>query len=350
MKTSTNVLICLLPAALSLGLAFAAAPTPQAPVNASSSSTEAKALYWRGHKAISEGDWVQADARFAELKRILMDRDGADAALYWRAYALSRAGRIDEAQALVERLRNEHRGSRWIVQAERLQDVGKASAGDGLEALLGQPADRALPKLTELLRNAPSEQTRRRALFVLSQIDDPRALREVTATTRSRDAALAAQAVHLLGVAGAQEQLRQVYDSSSDPKIRQRALQALGVAGAKAALGEVAGSDADAATRRVAVQAMGVAGDAKGLARIAAGDRDNDVRREAIRALGVAGAQKQLLDLYPLLDATPELRAEVLAALRVAGDERDGLLTLYKAAKTPQEKQALLQTLKSIEK
>lgn len=348
MSTFRYILIFAATAMLAMSqdsMATPAALRPAAPATAANISATQKVLYQQGIQAISEGDWAIADARFAELLRSLNGREGSDAALYWRAFALIRAGRTGEAQSILQRLREQHPRSRWITQAQRLQ--GKDD-GDGLLAMLDLPADQALTKLTQRLRSAESEQDRRRVLFVISQVDDPRALEQMAAVARGSDVALAGQAVHLLGVAGAQGQLRQVYQASSDPGMKRRVLQALGVAGAGPLLCEMARDSTDVLLRSTAVQAMGVAGDVEGLARIAADGGDINVRREAIRALGVAGGQKQLLALYPQLTAIPQLRTEAIAALRVA-DNDGSLLALYRAARTPEEKQVLLRALKSSE-
>jgi hypothetical protein len=350
-STSRLLICCALPLALSLGFAVSAASAPATEAG----SAEIKALYQQGHEAIGEGDWTEADQRFAELERRLHGGAGADAALYWRAYALTQAGRAPQSQELVKRLRSEYPNSRWIAEAERLQRRPAASADtegdsdqDRLETLLAQPADKSLPQLAELLRSAKTPQAKRRVLFVLSQMDDPRAMAQIVAVADGGDAALSAQAVQLLGVSGAETQLRQIYFKTNDAKLKQRALQALGVAGATDALADAARNSSDMQLRHGAVQGLGVSGGVEVLAQIAASDADLRTRREAVTALGVAGGQKQLLDLYPKLSAVPELRAEALSALRVAGGDQ-GLLTLYKNAKTPEEKQALLRTLKGTE-
>lgn len=352
MKTPSRLLIaCALPLALSLCFAVSAASAP----TDAADSAQTKALYQQGHEAIGEGDWSEADQRFAELERRLHGGAGADAALYWRAYALAQAGRAAQSQELVKRLRSEHPNSRWIAEAERLQRRPAAAAATGgesdqdrLETLLEQPADKSLPQLAQLLRDAKTPQAKRRVLFVLSQIDDPRAMAQIAAAAEGGDPALSAQAVHLLGVSGAETLLRQIYSKTGDAKLKQRALQALGVAGATDALADAARNSSDTQLRHGAVQGLGVSGGVDALTQIAAGDADLSTRREAIKALGVAGGQKQLLELYPKLSAVPELRAEALSALRVAGGDQ-GLLTLYKNAKTPEEKQALLRTLKGTE-
>ncbi len=308
-------------------------------------SNDEKALYRKAHQALSEGDWDLAVRQFAALERKLDGRSGADATLYWQAYALSQAGRGVEAQPLLRRLHVEYPGSPWIAQARRLQ--GGERDEEALLGLLNLPADQAVAKLVQRLQAGGSEQDRRRALFVLGQIDDPKAVQQLTKVAGGKDPALAGAAVHFLGVSGATAQLQQLYATSTDPVMQQRVLKALGVAGAGPALEAAARENAAVPVRRAAIQALGVAGDADALARIASGDSNLEVRRDAIKALGVAGGHKQLLALYPMVARSAPLRAETIAALQMADGDGGALLSLYRNAKTPEEKQALLQALKS---
>ena len=345
MRNLTVQLIFALLMALGTGGRPLAAPASANVTVPSTSSTEEKALYLLAHQALSEGDWSTAAWHFATLVRKLNGGEGTDASLYWQAYALTRSGRGAEAQPALRRLQAEYPGSRWIAQASRLQ--GAARDEEALLAVLHLPADQAVAQLAQRLQSGGSEQDRRRALFVLSQIDSPKAIQQLTQVASGKDSALAGAAVHLLGVAGAAPQLQQIYAASTDPATRQRVLNALGVAGASPALEAAAREDAAVSVRRTAIRALGVAGDADALARIASDDGNLQVRRDAIKALGVAGGYEQLLVLYPSVARSALLRAETISALQMADADGGALLSLYQAAKTPEEKQALLRALKS---
>lgn len=318
---------------------------------------EINALYWQGHEALGSGDWSLSLRRFADLERRLRQREPsvADAAIYWQAYALMRAGRNDEAAATVSRLRGEFPRSRWNDDATRLLRRDGASAGnvaDGdaqaeasLESLLSRPPGQAIPRLVTLLQGQHPPQHKKRALFVLSQIDDPGAVAQLVAVARGRDPALRAEAVRLLGIIGAKDEFREVYAAALGTARKRQVLNAMGVAGADGALAEVARTDPDAGLRRSALQALGVAGNVDVLAEVAGGNADLQTRREAIKALGVAGGLNRLRALYPKVLGIPELRDEVLRSLLVAKDERV-VLEIYRQAKTPEEKQAVLRILR----
>ena len=66
----------------------------------------AQTPYDDGQKALREQQWMEAAEHFEQA--ILDDRDEADAAMYWRAYALHKAGRNKEAERELRR-RRQHR-------------------------------------------------------------------------------------------------------------------------------------------------------------------------------------------------------------------------------------------------
>lgn len=347
----TTAIAALVISALLVFRPAAGAPHP----TDTASAAEPAALYWQGHAALGDGDWVLALQRFSDLEQRLRRSEPtvADAAIYWQAYALARAGRLDETVAMVKRLRREFPRSRWNDDAARLLRSGGASAEVGggeqatasLETLMSLPPARAIPRLVALLQDRQPQQLKKRALFVLSQIDDPGAVAQLVAVARSRDPELRAEAVRLLGVIGAKDEFREVYAAARDIASKRQALNAMGVAGADAALAEVARSDADPELRRSALQALGVSGRIDVLFRVARSHGDSAIRREAIQALGVAGGDRELLTLYPQVIRTPELRDAVLRSLLVAADERV-VLVLYQRARTPELKRAVLRVLR----
>lgn len=355
-RTTASTMIRISAIAISALLVFRNVSAAPDQADTRPATAEPAALYWQGHAALGGGDWSLALRRFTDLERRLRQSEPtvADAAIYWQAYALKRAGRIDETVATVKRLRREYPGSRWNDDAARLLRRDDATvdrkAGSGaqaeasLETLMSQPPAQAIPGLVALLQGRHPPQLKKRALFVLSQIDDPGAVAQVVAVARGRDPALRAEAVRLLGVIGAKDEFREVYAAARNTASKRQALNAMGVAGADNALAEVARSDADAGLRRSALQALGVSGNAAVLNEVARSDTDLQTRREAIKALGVAGEYRPLLALYPKVLGTPELRDEVLRSLLTAADERV-LLVLHRRARTPEEKQAVLRVL-----
>jgi len=389
-------------AALAAALALTAAG---APLLARSQANEAMApsdkqlnqLYWQGHEALKKSDWNTALKRFSDLEQQMRAREpkNADAAIYWEAYTLTQAKRGTEAKAAVERLHRDFPDSRWGKDADALVRQGQPPALNAdsssdediaeiaVEGLMNAPPERAIPLLKKVIASQHSEKVKKRALFVLSQMDEQAALDAVVDVAKtSSDPGLREEAIRMLGVSGedkAIERLQELYGSSKsaqekrtiiqawltadrkdlilaearnepDAAVRGEAIQALGAMDAAPELEQLFKSTTDAANQHAIVQSLGVAGDVKGLTAIAQSQQSEAIRVEAIHALGVAGDEggsAALIHLYPQA-STPAMRDAVLQGLLVAGDS-DGLLQLYHQAKTKEEKQALLRVITTID-
>jgi len=354
-------------------------------------------LYWQGHEALQKGDWAGALKRFTDLEQQLRAKEpqSADAAIYWEAYTLLQAKRTTEAKTTIERLHRDFPKSRWGKDADALlrqtQPVSTASKNTGVsgddeelaeiavEGLMSAPPERAVPLLKKVLQSQHSDKVKKRALFVLSQIDEPAALDMVVDVARtSTDPALREEAVRMLGVSGDEHaiaRLSDLYASSKDPRekraiiqawlvadrkdlilasartetdetVRRQAIEALGAMDASTELKQLFDSTHDAANQRAIIQALGVAGNVKALTEIAESQQPDAIRIEAIHALGVAGDEgggPALVKLYPKAN-TPALRDAVIQGLMVAGDS-DAMMQLYRQSKTREEKQALLRVI-----
>ncbi len=391
-KTNRRILltVALALAANAPLLAHAASEGDMAPADRTSND-----LYWQGQAALKKSDWAGALKRFGDLEALLRRNEprSADAALYWQAYALTQARRNGEAKTMVERLHREFPGSRWGRDADGLLQQGKpvaTNAGvDGsddelaefaLEGLMGAPADRAIPLLKKVLQGDRSARLKKRALFVLSQIDDGRGLEEVfDVASNATDPSLREEAIHILGISGDERaiaRLREIYAKSNDanqkrriieaflvadrkdlvlavardeadPNVRAQAIETLGALDASDELRQLFATTRDADNQRAIVQALGVAGNASALAAIAGDARQGeDIRIAALQALGVAGddgGSDELVKLYSHADS-PALRDAVLQGLLVSDDSR-AVLDLYHKAGSVEEKKRLLRTL-----
>ncbi len=246
---------------------------------------------------------------------------------------------------------------------------------------MNAPPERALPLLKKVLQSQHSQKTKKRALFVLSQLGSDAALDVVIDTAKnSPDPELRVEAIRMLGVSGedrAINRLREIYAGSKDahekrqiieawlvadrkdlvlasasnepdPTVRKKAIETLGAMDGSDELKQLFDVTQDADNRREIVNALGVAGNSNALAQIA-GDAKlpEDLRVDALRSLGVAGADDALVKLYTQAN-TPKLREAALQGLLVAGDS-DSVLALYKQAKTTEEKKALLRTLTTMD-
>lgn len=390
-----------------LMLALAAGPAAHAAADGDMAPSDKTLndLYWRGHESLKKADWQAALERFRTLEQEMRKKDpeNADAAIYWQAYTLVQIKRTTEARAAVERLHRDFPKSRWGKDADdllRQSQAGvtvnasasasaSASADDeditaiAVEGLMNAPAQRALPLLKKVLQSNHSEKVKKRALFVLSQIDEPTALDALVDIAKSsNDPALREEAVRMLGVSGedrAVQRLGELYATSKDksekraiiqawlvadredlilstarsepdPELRRSAIQTLGAMDATDALRQLFDADKDPANRKAIVQALGVAGATDVLGRIAASSEPEELRIEAIRALGVAGdhgGTDALVRIYAGA-SSPAVRDAALQGLLVAGDSH-AVVDLYRKAKTKEEKQALLRVLTTMD-
>lgn len=317
-------------------------------------ATELNSLYWQGHQALGDGNWDLALQRFAELEKRLRqsEPDAVDAAIYWRAYALARAGRSDEVRMTVARLLQQYPKSRWNQDAKDLlmrgSQPGPVPKGSGseaeLESLLSQPPAQAIPRLITMMEEADSARLKKRALFVLSQVDDPGALIQMTAIARGRDPILREEAVRLLAIAGLDENASPAANTSPAVSRKREIVDAMHVSGADESLVDTARNSPNASARRNAVQALGRAKSFAALTDLAVRHSDLATRRDAVRALGEAGGRARLVALYPKLANVPALRDEVLRGLATVGDTQ-ALRDIESKARSNEEREAARRAL-----
>jgi hypothetical protein len=386
-----------------LGLAIALALAGEPALAADRDDTPigdkaSNALYWQGQAARKQSDWSTALQRFQELEKLLRKNEpkSVDAALYWEAYALVQAKRTGEAKAVIERLRREFPESPWSRDADTLlaqarpPAQGDSGLGDdeladiAVQALINAPPERALPVLKKVLASQRSIKVKKRALFVLSQLETDEAMKVVLDTAKSsREPELRKEAISMLGVSGAQaaiEGLADIYAASSsaddkgrvidawlvadrkdlvlqtarneaDPKVRRKAIEALGAMEASQELAQLFETTQDAGNRGAIIQALGVAENVSALKSIASNaNLPEDERMDAMQALGVAGDENgvaALVELYGKAN-TPALREAALQGLLIA-DDAEAVKKLYRNARSAEEKKAVLRVLTSMD-
>lgn len=391
----------LLGPALASVLAFAlvgapafAAGNDEAPTGDQASN----ALYWEGQAALKQSDWSTALQRFVDLEKLLRKNEpkSVDAALYWEAYALVQAKRTAEAKGVIERLRREFPDSRWGRDADALlaqtRPPAKLDGGPvddeladiAVEGLMNAPPERALPLLKKVLASQRSLKVKKRALFVLSQLDTDEAMNVVLGAAKSAsEPELRNEAIHMLGISGeksAIEGLVDIYASSSsadqkrrvieawlvadrkdlvlktartesDPKVRRKAIETLGAMDASDELRQLFDATQDADNRRAIIQSLGVAGNTSALTSIAGNaNLPENERVAALHSLGIAGDEgggAALVDIYAKAN-TPALRDAALQGLLITGDV-DSVKKLYRNARSTQEKKALLHILMAMD-
>ncbi len=243
-----------------------------------------------------------------------------------------------------------------------------------LEGLMSQSSERALPIVKRVLAGSQTTLVKQRALFVLSQIDGPEAQQILLQTSRSSDAALRGEAIRAIGIGGDPKALDGLLDiyKTGDPAVKGEVLQAWMIAGRKEPVYQVAlnaksEDEANEAIRMLGVmgateelrkladrpnaasglvEAFAISGDLASLKKLVDGTSSREVRIDAVRKIGIidgAEARTALRDIYSR-STDAEMKEAALQGLLIAGDEQ-GVLALYRSAKTPDEKRALMRYL-----
>src|SRR5579864_313157 len=353
-----------------------APPPPPAPPRAPRAD-ESERFYERGQRAIERSRWDDAVESFTEV----ISRGGsrADGALYWKAYALNKLGRREEALAAIADLRKTYPSSRWLDDAKAFEvevrqqsgkPVSPESAGDeelklmALNGLMNSDPDRAVPLVEKLLHSSQSPKVKERALFVLTQSGSSHARQLVVDMAKGNsNPDLQMKAVNYLGVMGARKELGEVYSAANDVAVKRAvlnglmiagardqlfaaakseknselqryAINQLGVLGARQELGEIYKVATDTAAKRAVLNSFMVAGAKDQLLTAAKSESNPELRRFAINQLGVLGAQGELWQLYQVETST-EIKRQFVNAFFVGGAS-DKLLEIARTAKEPE--------------
>ena len=243
-----------------------------------------------------------------------------------------------------------------------------------MEGLMAQPSERALPIIRKVLNGSQTTLVKKRALFVLSQIDGPEAEDILIQTSRSPDAALRSEAIRSIGIGGHDKSLaalkdiynagnaevkeqvlhawliadrkEEVYQAALNAKSEDEAAEAIHILGAMGAVEELRKLGDRPNVSRKLVNAYAISGDLASLRKIAESSAEPSVRAEAVQQIGIIGddaARSALRDIYSR-STDAKIKEAALQGLLIADDEK-GVLALYRAATTAEEKRQLLRTL-----
>ena len=243
-----------------------------------------------------------------------------------------------------------------------------------LEALMTAPAERAMPLASKVLAGDHSDEVKERALFILSQLDEPEAQATLLSFAREERGDLQAEAIRMIGIGGdeaALASLGEIYEAG-DRDTRDAVLEAYLIAGDKQAVYEIAAAadneddfeeavdmlgamdarDELRALRERAgvsdtlIDAYAVSGDFDTLRELALDDSDIELQAQAIEALGIIGGEQvdaTLVDIYHGAN-NDDVREAALDGMLISGHDA-GVLELYRASEDPHEKKELLERL-----
>jgi HEAT repeat protein len=290
--------------------------------------------YRNGTRFLDRGEWDKAIESFTAVIQEKGER--MEGAYYWKAYALGKTGKRDEAVALINDLERISPKSRWLDDARALRVELKQASGQplaqdvqndeelkliALNGLVDTAPDKAIPAVRELLKKSSSPRLKERALFVLAQSDSPQARDILVQYAKgSGNPDLQLKAVDYLGMHRRKENLpllTDIYNANTDPEIRRRVLRAFGNQREKEQLLQVARTE-----------------------------KDPDLRREAIMILGGLRAETELMQLYPT-ETNKEVRRRIIHAIMAAKSPKS-LVEIARKETDPELKREAVQMLSSM--
>jgi hypothetical protein len=333
--------------------------------------TEEDALYRRGTANLDASQWAKAVEVFSQI--VAMKGGRADASMYWKAYAQYKLSQREAALTTIQDLQKAYATSRWLNEANALaveirSGVGVTNAAESnddelkLLALNGLMesgnVDQAVTMLEKMLKSQQSPKLKKRALFVLSQSQSPKARDLLVAIAKGgSNPDLQLNAIEYLGMFGGkdnQQLLADIYASTTDVAVKRSILKAYMVTGQKVRLLAAAKSESNASLRADAIRMLGaqgasaelmelyqveksaelknalieafmITGNVDKLLEVAKTETDPAVKLKAVRSLGVLGSAKTgplLVELYAAPGATPEIRRAAIDGLHIQGNAK----------------------------
>jgi len=248
-----------------------------------------------------------------------------------------------------------------------------------LQGIMNGNPEKGIPLIEGILNGTGSPKLKSKALFLLAQNGSAQA-RDILAKIARGQANpdLQRKAVQYLGMFGgalSRQTLADVYASTNDPSIKRAILKSYMVGGDKEHLFAAAKGEKDESLRSEAIRLLGLvhapeelrqlyktetssdvkktilqafflSGDAKFLAEAAQGEKDPELRRSAIRNLGLIGsgdAKEVLLAIYAK-ETDRENKEAVLNALFIQGNAH-ALVTIARSEKDPELKRTAVSKL-----
>jgi tetratricopeptide (TPR) repeat protein len=324
------------------------------------SSDQDDHYYERGQSNLDANRWDKAVDDFGEV----VSRGGAraDGALYWKAYALNKLGRRDEALAAIAELRKNYAASRWLDDARALEIEIKQAAGKpvspesaddeemklmALNSILNSDPERALPLVEKLLHSSQSPKIKERAMFVLTQNGSPKARQLVVQIAKGNgNPDLQMKAVHYLGIMGAKQELGEVYAATNDVEVKQAVLHGLMVAGAKEQLLAAAKGEKSTELRQQAIHWLGTMGAEPELWQLYQAEQSLEVKQALAHALFIGGKTDRLLEIARTA-REPELREQAIHWLGASGSHQagDALAAMYVGESNTEVKKQIIHAL-----
>ncbi|HLH37576.1 MAG TPA: HEAT repeat domain-containing protein [Bryobacteraceae bacterium] len=300
-------------------------------------------LYRDATQAIDEQRYDRAIER---LDRVIDSKSPrADGAYYWKAYALNKLGKRDEALAALAQIPKQFPQSRWINDAKALQvEISGASPENqsdqdlkllAINALINSEPDRAVPLLEKVI-NDPKNNVglRGRALFVLAQSRNDKARDIVAQYAKSgSNPDLQLRAVSYLGAfrsKDSQQALADIYAANNNPDVRRAVLRSMMMARDSAHLLNAARTEPNADLRREVIRGLGMMRASAELAQLYSSETNSDLKETIIQSLWMARDTGKLIDIAKS-EKDAHLRASAIQKLGLMRDPKanEALAAMY---------------------
>jgi tetratricopeptide (TPR) repeat protein len=293
--------------------------------------------YESGKSALDNHSYERAVEIFDKVINAKNASSRIEGAYYWKAYALNKLGKRDEALAALAELAKQFPQSSWQNDAKALQAEVRQANGQpvspenqadedlklyAINALSNSDADRAVPLLEGLLGNPKmSPRLKERALFVLAQSRSDKA-REIVGRYAK---------------------------GGSNPDLQLTAVQYLGTYRSNESrqlLSEVYGSVSDVNVKRSVLRSFEMSRDVDHLAAIAKSEQNVDLRREAVRQLGNIREDRAVTNLVSIYGTETDrnIKSEILNSLANEGAIKP-MIECARKEKDPELKRVALRRL-----
>jgi tetratricopeptide (TPR) repeat protein len=286
--------------------------------------------YEAGKSALDNYSYEKAIEKFDKVISGKNPSSRADGAYYWKAYALNKLGKRDEALAALAELTKQFPQSGWLNDAKALQAEVQQAKGQpvspenqadedlklyAINALINSDADRAVPLLEGLLSNPKmSPRLKERALFVLAQSRSDKAHEIVGRYAKGgSNPDLQLTAVRYLGSYRSKESrqlLSEVYASVNDVNVKRAVLRSFENSRDIEHLTAIAKSEQNVDLRREAIRQLGNIRDDQTVANLVSiygAQSDKEIKTEILNSLGNQGAAKQIIECARQ-ESDPELK------------------------------------------
>jgi hypothetical protein len=316
-------------------------------------------LYQRGTSALDGKRWDDAVAYFGEVAAQKGSR--ADGALYWKAYALKKLGKSNEALAAIAELRKSYASSRWLDDAKALElDLGKPVSPESeadeelkllaLNGIMQSDPERAIPLVENQLKSSASPRVKKNALFVLAQSSNPKAQAAIEQIARGgSNPDLQVKAIMFLTERrrpNAGQVLSEIYAASNDPEVKRAVLQAYVSNRDKDRLVAAIKNEKNPELRSIGINYLGSVQGNPELWQLYQAETTVDGKEQILRAMWNNGNAGKLLEVIRT-EKEPRLRR---LAIQVYGSQKsqattDTLVQIYNSEQDQQIKNAILDSL-----